>query len=87
MIDDIRNEFIDIEKIHFELVNKYIIGIININEVNDFGKRLEEFKVKVYSCNEEEYIMEIAKIKSKIQHFYTEIMEDEELLRIAYGNM
>ena len=34
----------------------------------------------------EENIREIARIKSILQHYYTEILEDEELLTMAYSN-
>jgi hypothetical protein len=35
---------------------------------------------------DDEHLLEIAKIKSKIQHYNTEILEDEELLDLAYRN-
>jgi hypothetical protein len=31
-------------------------------------------------------LLEIAKMKSKIQHFNTQVLEDEEVLRTAYDN-
>ena len=32
------------------------------------------------------YLLEVAKMKSKLQHYNTEVLEDEELLRLAYSN-
>ena len=87
MIENLREQFYNIEKERFVLVDKYIKGIINIDEVNKFGKTLEEFKKVLYNIEiEEAIVLEIAKMKSMIQHYYTEIMEDEELLNIAYSN-
>ena len=34
----------------------------------------------------DENVGEIARIKSILQHYYTEILEDDELLTVAYNN-
>ena len=48
---------------------------------------LEEHDKEFHFFNvNEENVFEIAKMKSKIQHFNTEILEDEDMLRIAYNN-
>ena len=63
------------------------MGIISIQEVTMFGQKIEKIRnlLDNFQTNDEN-LLEIAKYKSKIQHFYTEIMEDEELLRMAYSN-
>lgn len=87
MIEEIRKLFFVLEKDHFTIVNNYIMGIISIQEVTIFGQKIEKIRnlLDNFQTNDEN-LLEIAKYKSKIQHFYTEIMEDEELLRMAYSN-
>lgn len=87
MIEEIRKLFFVLEKDRFTIVNNYIMGIISIQEVNMFGQKIEKMRnlLDKFQTNDEN-LLEIAKYKSKIQHFYTEIMEDEELLRMAYSN-
>ena len=87
MIEEIRKLFFVLEKDHFIIINNYIMGIISIQEVNMFGQKIEKIRnlLDNFQTNDEN-LLEIAKYKSKIQHFYTEIMEDEELLRMAYSN-
>ena len=87
MIEKIRKLFFVLEKDHFTIVNNYIMGIISIQEVTMFGQKIEKIRnlLDNFQTNDEN-LLEIAKYKSKIQHFYTEIMEDEELLRMAYSN-
>lgn len=87
MIEEIRKLFFVLEKDRFTIVNNYIMGIISIQEVTMFGQKIEKMRnlLDNFQTNDEN-ILEIAKYKSKIQHFYTEIMEDEELLRMAYSN-
>lgn len=87
MIEEIRKLFFVLEKDHFIIINNYIKGIISIQEVTMFGQKIEKIRnlLDNFQTNDEN-LLEIAKYKSKIQHFYTEIMEDEELLRMAYSN-
>lgn len=86
-IDFLREEFLNVEKNHFNIVNKYIMGIVEINDIEGFKVQLESFRNKLYTFNvNEENVFEIAKMKSKIQHFNTEILEDEDMLRVAYNN-
>ena len=87
MIDKIREEFFHIEKERFLILNDYVLGLVKIDKVQSFGKLIENIRLHLEEVEiTEENLLEIANIKSKIQHFYTEIMEDEELLRIAYSN-
>lgn len=87
MIEEIRKLLFVLEKDRFTIVNNYIMGIISIQEVTMFGQKIEKIRnlLDNFQTNDEN-LLEIAKYKSKIQHFYTEIMEDEELLRMAYSN-
>jgi len=86
-MDYIDETFFNIEKEHYRLVNEYIMGIIKIEEVNNFAKTLEEFRISLENVKiDEKNLLKIAKIKSKIQHYNTEIVEDEEVLKIAYSN-
>lgn len=86
-IELLREEFLNVEKNRFNIVNKYIMGIVEINDIECFKVQLENFRNKLYTFNvNEENVFEIAKMKSKIQHFNTEILEDEDILRIAYNN-
>ena len=87
MIEEIRKLFFVLEKDHCIIINNYIMGIISIQEVTMFGQKIEKIRnlLDNFQTNDEN-LLEIAKYKSKIQHFYTEIMEDEELLRMAYSN-
>ncbi len=86
-MDQIEDTFFNIEKEHFRLVNAYILGIIKIEEVNNFAKQLESFRKELEEVKiDENNLLRVAKMKSKIQHFNTEIVEDEEVLSIAYNN-
>ncbi len=87
MIDKIREEFFFLEKERFLILNDYVLGIVNLDKVLEFGKRIDTIRMDLEKVEiTEETLYEIANIKSKVQHFYTEIMEDEELLRVAYSN-
>lgn len=86
-LQELRDEFLILEREHYVIVNKYITGIINVSDVNNFDLVLNKFKTKLYEyVTNEEDIMEVAKMKSKVQHFRTEVLEDEDLLKIAYSN-
>ena len=86
-METIRTNFLIIEKEHYEITNRYIKGIINTDDINNFKENILKFKNILYKFpTTEENIHEIAKMKSKIQHFTTEILEDEDVLRMAYHN-
>ena len=86
-LEELRIEFLKIEAERFTIINGYIMGIIKKSEIDRFEKALLEFREDLYKfiCDDEN-ILEIAKMKSKVQHFNTEILEDEEVLKIAYLN-
>lgn len=86
-IDNLREEFLNIEKLRFEAVNKYVMGIIQVIDIEQFKERLFDFRKNLYAIPiSDNNILEIAKMKSKVQHFNTEVLEDEEVLRVAYSN-
>lgn len=87
MIDKIREEFFYLEKERYLILNDYILGIVKLDRVEEFGKSIETIRTHLEEIEiTEENLLEIANIKSKVQHFYTEIMEEEELLKQAYNN-
>ena len=87
MIDKIREEFFYLEKERYLILNDYILGTVKLDKVLEFGKKIEEIRKYLEEVIiTEENLLEIANIKSKVQHFYTEIMEEEELLKQAYNN-
>lgn len=87
-IEEIREDFVKLENEHFIIINSYIMGIIKIHDVNRFKEHLEGFREKLYNIPiNGNILIEIAKMKSKVQHFYTEVLEDEELLDMAYRNV
>lgn len=86
-IDNLREEFLNIEKLRFETVNKYVMGIVQVIDIEQFKERLFDFRKNLYAIPiSDNNILEIAKMKSKVQHFNTEVLEDEEVLRVAYSN-
>ena len=69
------------------IINGYIKGIVKKEEIDRFEKALFEFREKLYDFVwDEENMLEVAKMKSMVQHFNTEILEDEDVLRVAYSN-
>lgn len=86
-IEELRKEFESIEKDRFNIVNKYIMGIVCITDIDRFKEKLFTFRKKLYAISiSDSNILEVAKMKSKVQHFRTEVLEDEEVLKVAYSN-
>lgn len=86
-LEELRIEFLKIEAERFTIINGYIMGIIKKAEIDRFEKALFEFREKLYDFVwDEENMLEVAKMKSMVQHFNTEILEDEDVLRVAYSN-
>lgn len=86
-LEELRVEFLKIEAERFTIINGYIMGIIKKSEIDRFEKTLFEFREKLYEFVwDEENMLEVAKMKSMVQHFNTEILEDEDVLRVAYSN-
>lgn len=86
-IEEVNKDFELLEIKHFVIIDAYITGMLKIDEVKEFETFWHEMRDAVYEMElDEEHLLEIAKIKSKLQHYYTEILEDEELLGVAYRN-
>jgi uncharacterized protein with HEPN domain len=87
-IQVLRDTMDSLEVRRYELVNKYVLGKIIKEELDDFERELTAFKARVYEIvpEDDKMLLEIAKMKSKIQHLNTELLEDEEVLKVAYMN-
>lgn len=86
-LDELRKDFISIEKERFSIINSYIMGSVKCSQIDGFEKDLFNFMEKLYNYQcDDENLMEIANMKSKVQHFCTEVLEDEDLLRCSYIN-
>ena len=84
---ELREEFAKLEIKHFAIVNDYVMGIVKNSQIDTFKEELFSFRDKLYAIPiSDNNLLEIAKMKSKIQHFNTEVLEDEEILRQAYAN-
>lgn len=87
-IEDIRNDFQKLEVLHFNIINAYIRGKVLKADYDAFCSYILGFKDKLYSFTpEESEILEIAKMKSKVQHYITEVVEDEDLIKTTYENI
>lgn len=83
----LRNEFHFLELKRFEIVSNFVTGMIKISEIEKFKERLFKFRDTLYkTAVSDKYIYEIAKMKSMVQHFNTEVLEDENILDMAYKN-
>jgi len=86
-IEKLRNDFQKLEMRRFDVANNYVMGIIKIEDVDLFREMLFTFRKDLYAIPiNDSNLLEIARMKSKIQHFETEILEDEDVLRVAYEN-
>ena len=83
----LEEEFSKLEIKRFVIENNYVMGIIKIEDINSFKQELFQFRDMLYAITiSDSNLLEIAKMKSKVQHFNTEILEDEDILRVAYAN-
>jgi len=86
-LEELKNAFVIIEKERFTIINSYIMGIVKKSDIDRFEKVLFEFRENLYQFQcDDDNLLEIAKMKSMVQHFNTEILEDEEVLKVAYSN-
>lgn len=86
-IDMLKEEFKILEYKRFEIENNYVMGILKIDDIENFRNILFNFRKKLYAIPiSDNNILEIAKMKSKVQHFDTDISEDEDILQMAYAN-
>lgn len=87
-MDNIREEFKRLELKRFQIVNNYVLGMVELSQINIFKEELFQFRNMLYAIPiSDDNLLEIAKMKSKIQHFNTEVLEDEEILKQAYNNL
>ena len=86
-LEFLRKEFQVIEILRFNIVSNYVTGMVNANDIEQFREKFFNFRKKLYDFEtNEENLLEIAKMKSRLQHFNTEVLEDEDLLRVAFSN-
>lgn len=86
-MDYLREEFKKIEIKKFNIVNSYVMNMVRITDIEDFKEELFKFRNLLYAMPiSDENLLEVAKMKSKVQHFNTEVLEDEEMLKQAYKN-
>ncbi len=86
-LDYLKEEFLKLEIKKFFVLNNYVMGILTLDVFNEFKEKLLQFRNMLYAIPiSDNNIIEIAKIKSKIQHFNTEVLEDEDVLKQAYEN-
>lgn len=86
-LENIEEEFEKITIKRFEIINNYVMGIVRKEEIDAFRDTLFAFRKVLYAIPiSDSNLLKIAKMKSKIQHFETEVLEDEEVLRVAYQN-
>lgn len=87
-MDNIREEFKRLELKRFQIVNDYVLGMIKPLQIDTFKEELFQFRNMLYAIPiSDDNLLEIAKMKSKIQHFNTEVLEDEDILKQAYNNL
>lgn len=86
-LEHLSDEFHRLEIKRFNIENSYVMGMIRIEDINSFGDELFKFRNMLYAIPiSDNNLLQIAQMKSKIQHFNTEILEDEDILRVAYAN-
>lgn len=86
-LEHLSEEFHKLEIKRFNIENSYIMGMIRLEEINAFGEELFQFRNMLYAIPiSDNNLLQIATMKSKIQHFNTEILEDEDILKVAYEN-
>lgn len=86
-LDDLRKKMSTIEMKHFDFIQKAMFEQLTFQEYEEFRVGIEEFReiLDRFQSNDDN-LLEIAGMKSRIQHFITDFLEDEEVLRVAYQN-
>ncbi len=86
-LEYLRKEYRVIEILRFNIVSNYVTGMVNALDIEEFKEKFFAFREHLYAFETtEENLLEIAKMKSQLQHYNTEVLEDEDLLRVAYSN-
>ncbi len=87
LMEVLRKEFKFLELKRFEIVSNYVTGMVRVSDIEDFKEKLFGFRDKLYAISiSDDNLIEIAKMKSVVQHLNTEVLEDEDILAIAYQN-
>ena len=86
-LEDLKKEMYLLELERYDIENSYVMGKLNVKQIDHFRDLLFKFKevLETYPVTEEN-LLEIAKLKSKMQHHNAQILEDEDILRVAYQN-
>jgi len=86
-IEELRRLYRIIEILRFNIVSNYVTGMVNVSDIEEFKKIFFDLRDKLDAFQTtEENLIEIAGMKSKLQHFNTEVLEDENILEVAYAN-
>mgnify|MGYP007070325936 CR=1 FL=1 len=86
-LEYLKKEFRVIEILRFNIVSNYVTGMVNASDIEEFKEKFFRFREHLYDfATNEENILEVAEMKSQLQHYNTEVLEDEDLLRVAYSN-
>ncbi len=79
-MEKIEDELMELELLKFKIMENYVKGILTKKEIDEFKTKLFTFKDALYVIPiSDSNLLKIAKMKSKIQHFETEVLEDEEV--------
>lgn len=86
MIEELQKEFISLEQEHYYIINNYITNKVTKEEYKNFTVKLFKFREKLdnYKPKAEE-IYEVAGMKSRVQHYITDTVEDEEILKSLFS--
>lgn len=86
-LEHLEENFHKLEIQKFNIENAYIMGMIKSADIELFKEELFKFRNLLYAIQiSDSNLLSIAKMKSKIQHFNTQVLEDEDILRVAYEN-
>ena len=87
-LEDLKKEMYLLELERYDIENSYVMGKLSVKQIDHFRDLLFKFREILYAYPiSEENLLDIAKLKSKVQHFNTQILEDEDILRGAYDNV
>ena len=87
-LEDLKKEMYLLELERYDIENSYVMGKLSVKQIDHFRDLLFKFREILYAYPiSKENLLDIAKLKSKVQHFNTQILEDEDILRGAYDNV
>lgn len=84
-LEDLKKEMYLLELEKYDIENSYVMGKLSVKQIDHFRDLLFKFReiLDAFPITEEN-LLNIAKMKSKTQHFNTQILEDEDILKAAY---